>query len=197
MPLNRSKRILFDNTWRVAVNGPLWTPRDIFVDVDDKPRRPSRGNRKSPRRGAGHRMDRDRINGRDITGSSNVPYCTRHQKVALNGHENSNRKATERKANSNIFQRMERKPYTIRYMRERLRAYRIRPVWINYSRTAHGWHIHIHVNHALNARRVVAIQRALGSDPIRETHNEKRTETLAQRSPFFKRRWNLLYDRKI
>lgn len=81
----------------------------------------------------------------------------------------------------------------------RLRVIGLRARWCSYRRTAHGWHVVIAIDVALTPSEQVACQFALGSDPQRETMNTRRAISLRvhRHSAFWKRRWNILFERKL
>jgi len=81
----------------------------------------------------------------------------------------------------------------------RLRVIGLRARWISYRRTRRGWHLAIGIDVALTPSEQVACQFALGSDPQRETMNTRRAISLRvhKHSAFWKRRWNILFRRKL
>lgn len=60
-------------------------------------------------------------------------------------------------------------------------------------------HIAVEVSGKLSNELVVALQFALGSDPMRERMNLSRVRliSLGKVSPFWKKRWNVLYEKKL
>jgi hypothetical protein len=81
----------------------------------------------------------------------------------------------------------------------RLRVIGLRARWCSYRRTRKGWHVAIGIDVALTPSEQVACQFALGSDPQRETMNTRRAISLRvhKHSAFWKRRWNILFLRKL
>lgn len=81
----------------------------------------------------------------------------------------------------------------------RLRVIGLRAGWCSYRRTRKGWHVAIGIDVALTPSEQVACQFALGSDPQRETMNTRRALCLRLNkvSPFWRKRWNILFLRKL
>jgi hypothetical protein len=74
------------------------------------------------------------------------------------------------------------------------------PRWIRYDRTTHGWHVVIALRHHYTPAELVAGQLLLGSDARRERYNLTRIIRARQEhliDPFWWRRWNLLFERKV
>lgn len=72
----------------------------------------------------------------------------------------------------------------------------LRPHWIEYNRTEHGWHVIVWWDRKLSPGETVAIQLLMGSDPKRERFNLARLlsdESDGRNS----HRWNLLFSRKL
>jgi hypothetical protein len=61
------------------------------------------------------------------------------------------------------------------------------------DRTQHGYHVVVQVHERLAPAIIVAAQAILGSDVKREAFNLMRVQHLLVRSPFWRRRWNVLY----
>lgn len=80
-----------------------------------------------------------------------------------------------------------------------LRVIGLRAGWIRRRRTVHGWHVEIGINIALKPSEQVAAQACLGSDLRREAMNLRRSISMRFNpvSPFWEKRWNLLYERKL
>jgi hypothetical protein len=76
-----------------------------------------------------------------------------------------------------------------------LRLLALRPIWMQYRRTARGWHVVVKVRERLTLIETVAVQAVLGSDPYREAFNVAR----ARRRPnsFWSARANLLFGDKL
>jgi len=72
----------------------------------------------------------------------------------------------------------------------------IRPEWIRFDRTRHGWHMIIQLRKPLEKCALVALQAILGSDPRRETLNLMRALSVRM-SAFAARRWNVLFEYKL
>lgn len=68
----------------------------------------------------------------------------------------------------------------------------LRPVFIEYDRTARGWHGRIVVNRALTSGETVALQLLLCSDRYREGFNLHRVLSGAR-----PRDWNILFEKKL
>ena len=81
----------------------------------------------------------------------------------------------------------------------RLKTIGIKAKWFAYSRSRHGWHVEIGIAAKLTEAETVAAQFALGSDPRRETMNLRRAISLRvhKHSPFWRKRWNILFRRKM
>lgn len=75
----------------------------------------------------------------------------------------------------------------------------LRPRSIRTDRTRRGWHVIVELNERLQAAELVALQAVLGSDNRRECLNLMRVIGMRKHpvSPFWRRRWNLLFERKI
>lgn len=96
-------------------------------------------------------------------------------------------------------QRLARSACNLERLCNRLRANGLRSDWIMYHRTAHGWHIALHLVNSITPRRCVSLQRKLGSDPRREKHNYTRAAFVSRKKApsFWIKRWNILYERKL
>jgi hypothetical protein len=81
----------------------------------------------------------------------------------------------------------------------RLRVIGLKAKWISYRRTRHGWHLEIGINASLKPSETVAAQAVLGSDLRRETMNLRRAISLRvhKHSRFWRKRWNILFLRKL
>jgi hypothetical protein len=81
----------------------------------------------------------------------------------------------------------------------KLKTIGIKPKWFAYSRSRHGWHVEIGIKASLTEAETVATQAVLGSDPARETMNLRRAISLRvhKHSPFWRKRWNILFLRKL
>jgi hypothetical protein len=81
----------------------------------------------------------------------------------------------------------------------RLQTIGLKAKWMAYSRTKHGWHVEIGINCRLKEAETVAAQAVLGSDLQRETMNLRRAISLRvhKHSPFWRKRWNILFLRKL
>jgi len=82
---------------------------------------------------------------------------------------------------------------------ERLQRACRRLVWLSYRRSpsGRGWHLEARVRPGpRSAVEVVALQLLLGSDPKREAHNLNRARHVdaGDVPPFFRSRWNVLYQ---
>lgn len=76
----------------------------------------------------------------------------------------------------------------------------LRPLWIEHRRTRRGWHVIVQLNDRLQPAELVALQAVMRSDPRRETLNLCRVLGMRRspiRSAFWRKRWNLLYERKL
>ena len=80
-----------------------------------------------------------------------------------------------------------------------LRTLKLGPQWLCYSRTHKGWHVTIHLRNGLRREEIVAAQAILGSDKKREMLNLMRVMAMNRygASPFWRKRWNILYSRKL
>jgi hypothetical protein len=72
----------------------------------------------------------------------------------------------------------------------------IRPQYIRFDRTRHGWHVVIRLPRALDKLATVALQAVLGSDPRRETLNLMRALSVKW-DAHNSRRWNILFREKL
>lgn len=68
---------------------------------------------------------------------------------------------------------------------------------VSYARSRRGWHVAIYVRERLCPGEIVAMQALLGSDPARERLNLGRARRLQGAPEFWRRRWNVLYSRKL
>jgi hypothetical protein len=68
----------------------------------------------------------------------------------------------------------------------------IRPRFVRYDRTAHGWHVIVRFRRGFTSGELVALQMALGSDRKRERYNLRRVICGAR-----PRDWNLLFANKL
>jgi hypothetical protein len=64
---------------------------------------------------------------------------------------------------------------------------------IRFDRTRRGWHVIIGVRKKIAPALIVAAQAILGSDPNREAFNVMRVQQLDKVSPFWRKRFNVLY----
>ena len=89
-------------------------------------------------------------------------------------------------------------PNLIRFL-ARIRVIGLRARWVSYRRTRHGWHVEIAINASLLPSEQVAIQACLGSDLAREAMNCRRAIGLRihKHSRFWRKRWNILFLRKL
>ena len=73
------------------------------------------------------------------------------------------------------------------------------PVFIETFRTRKGWHVWIRLRETLTNAERVAFQACAGSDPRREELNLMRVIAIRRHDPgpFWRQRWNLLFERKI
>ena len=71
----------------------------------------------------------------------------------------------------------------------------LRPLWVRYDRTRHGWHVVIQLPRAIHPAATVALQAILGSDPRRETLNLMRA--LAEPKGLGASHWNILFREKL
>ena len=84
--------------------------------------------------------------------------------------------------------------YDIMRRLHRAGGYRIRYMMEKRSRSGKGWHIVLKVSPIpKSAAEVVALQVILGSDPDREACNLWRAKMLPKVSPWWRKRWNVLY----
>lgn len=76
-------------------------------------------------------------------------------------------------------------------------VWRWRPVVVRFDRTRRGWHIVATATAPAGtpAMQLVAAQAILGSDPNREAFNVMRAASLGSVPPFWRSRWNVLYER--
>lgn len=74
-----------------------------------------------------------------------------------------------------------------------LRLWSLRVQYFRYDRTSRGWHVWIECRNRRTPTEIVAMQAALGSDPIRESINLLRVRRLPNESKFWRSRWNVLY----
>lgn len=76
----------------------------------------------------------------------------------------------------------------------------VRPLWIEYRRTARGWHVIVYLRDSLLPAETIALQCCCGSDKRREALNLMRLLAI-RRTPitsrFWRRRWNILFSRKL
>lgn len=80
------------------------------------------------------------------------------------------------------------------------RIVHVRPLWICYRRTTHGWHVIIRLRDRLERAELVAFQACCGSDPRREALNLMRVLGIRRNEitdPFWLKRWNILYAGKL
>jgi hypothetical protein len=76
----------------------------------------------------------------------------------------------------------------------------VSPLWIAYRRTNRGWHVILYLRDHLHAAECIAFQACLGSDRRREALNLMRVLAIRRTpisDPFWRTRWNLLYERKL
>jgi hypothetical protein len=76
------------------------------------------------------------------------------------------------------------------------------PLWVQFRRTARGWHMVIEWDHAFSHAETVAIQAILGSDPYREAFNLARIRGIKNDPSHVLlsdglSRWNLLFKEKL
>lgn len=65
---------------------------------------------------------------------------------------------------------------------------------VRYDRTRRGWHIIVAVRKRVAPALILAAQAMWGSDPRREMFNLSRVQELRRVAPFWRDRWNVLYD---
>lgn len=87
----------------------------------------------------------------------------------------------------------EKQPPAINWIMRIARMLKIRPRFIEYDRTKHGWHVIIEWSRRFKPIEICALQCVLGSDLDRETYNLARIFSGKARN----RRWNLLFERKL
>lgn len=80
-----------------------------------------------------------------------------------------------------------------------LRVIGIKARWFAYRRTRKGWHVEIGIKASLTPPETVAAQAVLGSDIRREAMNLCRVISLRvhKHSPFWRKRWNILFLKKL
>ena len=80
-----------------------------------------------------------------------------------------------------------------------LRALALRPLAIEYNRTARGWHAIVMLPEPLAPAEQVAIQAVMGSDRRRELLNIMRVLSIRRvgAPQYWRARWNLLFTRKL
>lgn len=71
------------------------------------------------------------------------------------------------------------------------------PVVVRVDRTRRGWHVLVWIRGRMNPGLVVALQLLLGSDPHREAFNWYRVARFPRAPAFWRRRANVLYERKL
>lgn len=64
---------------------------------------------------------------------------------------------------------------------------------VRYDKTRRGWHVVVGIKKRLHPAFIVAAQAILGSDPKREAFTLMRVQELGWMTPFWRRRWNVLY----
>lgn len=64
---------------------------------------------------------------------------------------------------------------------------------------SHNHHIHMRytLHTHLTPTEVISIQLLCGSDPVREKYNLRRVRVIGTVGPYWKERWNVLYERKL
>lgn len=85
------------------------------------------------------------------------------------------------------------------WLRRQCRLFGLTTRWISYRRTRRGWHVEVNVDVALTESEHVAAQSLLGSDGARESMNLRRALAIRIHgaSPFWRKRWNILYSKKL
>jgi len=80
-----------------------------------------------------------------------------------------------------------------------LRIAEIRPLWIRYDRTKHGWHAVIRLRRDFSRAEIVALQAIAGSSWEREAMNFRRHLQMKKcpAPKFWRERFNVLYSRKL
>jgi hypothetical protein len=78
-----------------------------------------------------------------------------------------------------------------------LRTLELKPKSAEYHRTKRGWHLAIRIREKLSPVETVGAQFALRSDRRRELLNLMRARFLDGVSAFWRKRSNLLYERKL
>lgn len=73
----------------------------------------------------------------------------------------------------------------------------LKPRVVRVDRTRRGWHVLLWVPGRLDVGLVVALQLLLGSDRDRELFNWYRGARVGQAPAFWRRRLNVLYERKL
>lgn len=69
----------------------------------------------------------------------------------------------------------------------------VKPEWMRYDKTEHGWHLVVHWGERLTPWQTLALQAILGSDKRREALNWFRLFNSRRPS----RHWNILYEYKV
>lgn len=76
----------------------------------------------------------------------------------------------------------------------------VSPLWICLRRSAHGWHVIVHLRDKLDRAELIAFQACCGSDLRREALNLMRSVAI-RKTPisdrFWLKRWNILFERKL
>ena len=65
---------------------------------------------------------------------------------------------------------------------------------VRFDRTRRGWHVVVGIHEEVEPAMIVAAQAILGSDYKREAFNLMRVQSLDSVSPFWRARWNVLYE---
>lgn len=73
----------------------------------------------------------------------------------------------------------------------------VRAPWIMYRRTKKGWHVVVRHGRNLTPEETVRLQKKCESDRWREKFNSTRTLGLKYHSPYWQRRFNVLFRRKL
>jgi hypothetical protein len=68
---------------------------------------------------------------------------------------------------------------------------------LRYNRSKRGWHMVALLAEQLTPVERVAAEAILGDDPMRAAMNFLRARNVAKMPPFWRQRWNILYETKI